>query len=118
MKKKHRDIVVGGKTYGWTADNWTLKIWENKKVIATHKFPESHDEITPSMVKLYIKDPATAEILHNAKPCPFCGAELELSKNDVYDNYFVCTHKNECWLAINLYTLIRKDLINIWNKRN
>jgi hypothetical protein len=33
MKKKHRDITVGDKIYGWIADYTTLRIWYDKKLI-------------------------------------------------------------------------------------
>lgn len=122
MKKKHRDIVVGGKTYGWTVTNWELKIWENKKVIATHEFPDSHDGITPSMVKLYIEDPKTAEMLYNAKSCPFCGAVLVEAPDDDPNrkDFFILNHTDDCWLVRRddfKSEYIGKHLLDMWNKR-
>lgn len=56
MKKKHREITVDGKIYGWTVsdidsegDN-ELKIWFDKKVVYETSIP-CFILITPSMVK-------------------------------------------------------------------
>jgi len=56
MKKKHRDIVVNGKTYGWLVSpnddpqdaNDVLKIYFNKKLI--HSEDTNGMKITPAMV--------------------------------------------------------------------
>lgn len=76
MKKKHRDIVVNGETYGWIAGyewdedgtaNPGFKIFKNKKEIyrETPKVPT----ITPAMIAKAIKRllPLTQEAIDNAK---------------------------------------------------
>ena len=63
MKKKHRDIVVNGQTYGWIVKRhmgWgerpfkTLRIFRNKKVISKTEFRD--EEITPKTVKAIIEN--------------------------------------------------------------
>ena len=57
MKKKHRDITVGDKTYGWMIvgggyvndHKKLLQIWYNKKIVHTEVC--SPDQITPSYVR-------------------------------------------------------------------
>ena len=118
MKKKHRDIVVDGVKYGWTVDWSKLKIWKDKKVIATHDIPERHD-ITPSIVAGLIKDPVDTLILLNAEPCPFCGGGVEKAAKDWEDDYYVCSHEDDCWLyPATPYNLIPKNKIKIWNTRS
>jgi hypothetical protein len=54
MKKKHRDITVNDKPYGWTvATNYDgtkhVRIWENKKVIYDKDMSEI-EVIEPSLI--------------------------------------------------------------------
>ncbi|RPI82898.1 MAG: hypothetical protein EHM34_06190 [Nitrosopumilales archaeon] len=66
MKKKHRNIVVSGETYGWTVTccGTILRIWLNKQIIHeesisvfdTFKYNDGNDYgITPKFVKDVIK---------------------------------------------------------------
>jgi len=54
MKKKYRDIVVGGEKYAWRAqedDDYPsrVKIWKDKKVIFESALSEV-DQVTPKIV--------------------------------------------------------------------
>jgi len=115
MKKKHRDITVDGKQYGWTVNyGQHLKIWEDKKIIAEYDIPNFHD-ITPKIVAELIKDPVLTLLLLNTKPCPFCGENVKLSE---YEGYVICEHNENCWLyPLNSSTVIHEDKISVWNKR-
>lgn len=63
MRKKYRDIVVDGQTYGWIVKfcmGWgekpynSLRIYDNKKVIKTVRI-ESDVDITPKSVEEIIR---------------------------------------------------------------
>lgn len=61
MKKKHRDIKVGGKVYGWIVKGYgsAVEIFQDKKLILTTDVKTSSDNyhaITPSMVEKIIKE--------------------------------------------------------------
>jgi hypothetical protein len=49
MKKKHRDITVNDKPYGWTVATKHVRIWENKKVIYDKDMSEI-EVIEPSLI--------------------------------------------------------------------
>jgi hypothetical protein len=62
MKKKYREIVVGGVLYGWTISNNCdgdggnlLKIWLNKKPIYQQLYT-GDSQITPETVRKFIKE--------------------------------------------------------------
>ena len=54
MKKKHRDIEVGGQQYGWIATISTLKIYKDKKLIKEVQ-RDNYNDITPKTVEEVIK---------------------------------------------------------------
>jgi hypothetical protein len=54
VKKKHRDIVVEGVTYGWIPGNGMATIYKDKKVWFEFHNMESN-EIIPSMIAGAIK---------------------------------------------------------------
>lgn len=117
MKKKHRDIVVDGVTYGWIAINdynkW-LKIFKTKNDFVKFDIPDYLD-ITPKMVAELIKDPLHAMLWITAKPCPFCGKTIEPFKDT---QFLLCEHEKDCWLSsVNAPTLIPKHKFELWNKR-
>ena len=119
MKKKHRDIIVDGKKYGWIADGWNqVKIYKTKNDFVKFEIPERHD-ITPSIVAALIKDPVSALMLINAEPCPFCGKVVEKANNMLEKTHYVCIHEEDCWLhKTSPHTLIKKgDDLNMWNTR-
>jgi len=120
MKKKHRDIVVDGKKYGWTVSAWQyVRIWYDKKIIAEYKVPEIYD-VTPKIVAALISDPENTMLWLNAKPCPFCGEKvIEVgNESEYYKDTLICNHKEDCWLHRGTrYTLIRKSNLETWNKR-
>jgi len=49
MKKKHRDIVVDGVTYGWISGFGQVSIFLNKKRIGGIQ-TEGHMDITPKLI--------------------------------------------------------------------
>lgn len=59
MKKKYREIKVGGLLYGWTVkvyENGTqLNIWLNKQIIYKRLYSGDINHITPEMVRKFIK---------------------------------------------------------------
>ena len=124
MKKKHRDIVVDGVKYGWMIDGYNhVKIWKDKKVMAEYDIEYHHDSITPSMVAGLIKDPVITLAYLNAEPCPFCGGKVTHHPNeDHQDQYFVCYHKETCWLNDGKppynFNLIPINVLAKWNRRS
>lgn len=116
MKKKHRDIVVDGVTYGWIAMYSNVRIFENKVVIGSYTIPERLD-ITPSIVAALIKDPVLAMKWINAEPCPFCGKLVVPSQKT---DYFLVIHEDDCWLSTGAepMTSLHKSKLNSWNKRH
>lgn len=119
MKKKHRDIVVDGVTYGWIANYSNVRIFENKVVIGSYTIPERLD-ITPKIVAALIEDPVLALQWINAEPCPYCGGGLKPHPHKVWQNqYFACFHTDKCWLnkGIETFTLVPKSQIDLWNTR-
>lgn len=115
MKKKHRDIVVDDVMYGWMVECWGpyhVKIWKDKKIIAQYDIETHYDAITPKMIAGLIKDPEYTLEWLNAEPCPFCGKLVEPSDNG---KFFVCLHKDDCWLST---TIIENQELETWNRRN
>lgn len=121
MKKKHRDIVVDGVTYGWIALYDNVRIFQNKVVIGTYTISNQRT-VTPKMIAALIKDPVDALQWINANPCPFCGALVEPVTNNVnlQDEFFICSHDEDCWFSQELgpETWIGKTLVKIWNTRS
>ncbi len=125
MKKKHRDITVLGKKYGWTTSSAghfiNLKIWEDKKIIK--EIPvASHHAVTPKLVADCIKNPEDSIMYAvEAEPCPFCmGGVREHPKQAFQEMYFVCYHSENCWMIDDVdfdYTLIPRNKITLWNNR-
>jgi hypothetical protein len=124
MKKKHRDIVVNGVTYGWIADGYNhLRIFKDKQVIAEFDIDYRHDAVTPKMVAALITDPIDAIKWINAEPCPFCGGLVtQHPKENVKKHYYVCYHEEDCWLIEHPkprnYTHIPIHKVENWNRRN
>ena len=123
MKKKHRDIVVDGVQYGWMVE-WfcgyhQVRIWKDKKVIATFDIEHHHDNITPGIIAELIKDPVGTLAYLNAEPCPFCGSLVGKAAGSYEEKFFVCRHEEDCWLfPTSTLNLIPKDEIDKWNKRH
>ena len=117
MKKKHRDIVVDGVTYGWIATGYNqVKIYKTKNDFVKFEIPDYLD-ITPKIVAALIKDPVDAMLWITAESCPFCGKAVEPSQ---HSQYLLCVHEEDCWLYTGVMpmTTIRKNQINSWNKRH
>jgi len=127
VKKKHRDIIVHGKVYGWTVTNYgswnKLRIWENKKVVKEVKVT-SLFLITPAVVADCIENPEQVEKYNViAEDCPFCGGEVtHHPKGEWQRQYFVCYHSENCWLNDGKppynFTLIPINALNQWNERH
>lgn len=126
MKKKHRDIVVHGKTYGWTVVNhgkWNkLRIWKDKKIIKEVKVSNLF-LITPLLVADCIANPEEVEKYDVvAYDCPFCGGKVtHHPKVEWQQQYFVCYHSETCWLGDDKpphnFTLIPIRALERWNDR-
>lgn len=59
MKKKHRDITVGGQKFGWTVNYMgrTVTIWEGKRPIletTVETTSDNYHTITPKQIKALI----------------------------------------------------------------
>ena len=57
MKKKHRDIVVNNKTYGWTVSymGHLIRIWVDNKIVHEVKC-NGYIPIKPSLIEEIIID--------------------------------------------------------------
>ena len=119
MKKKHRDIVVAGVTYGWIATGFNqVKIYKTKNDFVQYEIPDYLD-ITPKIVAALIKDPVDAMLWITAESCPFCGTAISKATGSLEDKFFVCMHETDCWLLPAVSSnLISKSEIGAWNKRH
>ena len=116
MKKKHRDIIVNGVTYGWIASGWNqVKIYKTKNDFVKFDIPD-HLDITPKIVAALIIDPVFAMMWITAEPCPFCGKPVEVVGGN---DFFMCEHEDDCWIYKSKpISIISQSKLETWNKRH
>jgi len=100
MKKKYRDITVGGEQYAWAIKGYTIKIWKDKKII--HEidmynlaredglYGDNWSTITPRTISLIIlaKDDATRkDIVCKGTNDPYI-IEKEIVVHHKYNPYY------------------------------